>query len=148
MTKRILAPVDGRAGSEAIVPVVAALAREAGATVRLLRVFPVPERVVGLHGQTVAYLDQEMERLTAEGLDELRPAEAALDGVPVESVVRFGDAADEIVLEAEAFDADLIALATSGQGWLRRALRLGMAERVAGKAPIPTLVLREGAGSK
>lgn len=145
MAKRILAPIDGRARSEAIVPVVAALAREGGATVRLLRVFPVPERVMGTHGQTVAYVDQEMERLTAEGLDDLRPVEAELDGVPVERVVRFGEPAEEILLEAEAFDADLIALATSGHGWLGRALRLGVAERVAARATVPTVVLRESA---
>src|SRR5437867_13323289 len=43
MAKRILTPIDGREPSETIVPVVAALARGAGSTVRLLRVFPVPE---------------------------------------------------------------------------------------------------------
>src|SRR4030095_6302849 len=110
MTKRILTPIDCQVGTEAIVPGVAALARGAGSTVRLLRVFPVPERVVGPHGRTVAYVDQEMARLTAEGLDDLRQVEAELGDVPVEAVVRFGDPAEEIALEAEAFDADLIAL--------------------------------------
>ena len=42
MAKRILAPIDLREDHEAIVPVVAALARDTGATVRLLRVVPVP----------------------------------------------------------------------------------------------------------
>lgn len=148
MAKRILASIDGRARGETIVPLVAALARDTGGTVRLLRVFPVPERVIGSHGQTVAYLDQEMARLTAEGLDDLRPLEAELEGLPVERVVRFGEPTDEILLEAEAFDADLIALATS-HGRLRRALWPDVAERVAGKAPVPTLVLHaENAPSK
>jgi nucleotide-binding universal stress UspA family protein len=145
MAKRILVPLDQSGEAEVVLELVADLARSSGATVRLLRVFPVPERVVGTHGQTVAYLDQEMERLTAEGLDDLQPAEAELDGVPVESVVRFGEPAEEILLEAEAFDADLIALATSGHGWLGRALRLGVAERVAARAAVPTVVLRESA---
>ena len=61
----------------------------------------------------------------------------------MESVVRFGEPAQEILLEAEAFDADLIALATSNRGRLRGALLPGVAERVARKAPVPTLVLRE-----
>ena len=69
MAKRILTPIDGREQSETIVPVVAALARGAGSTVRLLRVFPVPEHVIGPYGRTIAYVDQEMARLTAEGLD-------------------------------------------------------------------------------
>jgi len=55
MAKRILTPIDARERRETIVPVVAALARETGAAVRLLRVFPVPGRVIGNHGQTVAF---------------------------------------------------------------------------------------------
>jgi hypothetical protein len=46
MAKRILAPIDAREHSERVIPIVAAMAREMGSTVRLLRVFPVPERVV------------------------------------------------------------------------------------------------------
>src|SRR2546430_7823765 len=86
MTKRILAPIDARERSEAIMPVVAALARDSGASVRLLRVFPVPERVVGAHGRTVAYVDQEMARLTDEGLEDLARGATAFAGVPVEGV--------------------------------------------------------------
>ncbi|HET7343198.1 MAG TPA: universal stress protein [Methylomirabilota bacterium] len=142
MMKRILAPLDAREDSERIVPVVAALARDTGATVRLLRVFPVPAPVVGLHGRVVAYVDQEMERLTHEGLAELARVEAALAGVPVERVVRFGDADEETALEAEAFGADLIALTAARAGRLRRALSPALAERVAGHTPVPTLVLR------
>ncbi len=142
MAKRILTPIGAGEHSEAIVPIVRALAQGAGSTVRLLRVFPVPDRVVGSHGRTVAYSDQEMARLTAEGLDDLGRIEAQLDGIPVESVVRFGDTAEEILLEAEAFDADLIALASPGRGRLRSALAPGVAERVARKAPVPTLTLR------
>jgi nucleotide-binding universal stress UspA family protein len=141
MAKRILAPIDAREASERIVPVVAAMAREMGSTVRLLRVFPVPERVVDQYGRTVAYVDQEMERLTARGLDDLHPAEAALDGVPVEAVVRFGEPADEILLEAEAFGADLIALTTSSRGRVQRFIVPDVADRVAGSTTVPTLVL-------
>ena len=142
MAKRILTPLDARERSEAIAPIVAALARGAGSTVRLLRVFPVPDRVIGTNGRTVAYSDQEMARLTAEGLDDLRRVEAQLEGIPVESVVRFGEAAEEILLEAEAFGADLVAVAASRRSRLGRALVPGVAERVADQAPVPTLLLR------
>src|SRR5206468_2621863 len=74
--------------------------------------------------------------------DQLRRIETQLDGTPVESVVRFGEPAEEILLEAEAFDADLVALATSVRSRLRSALLPGVAERVARKAPVPTLLLR------
>jgi nucleotide-binding universal stress UspA family protein len=141
MAKRILTPIDGREQSEGIVPVVAALARGAGSTVRLLRVYPVPERVMGAHGRTIAYVDQEMARLTAAGLDELAHVEAQLDGIDVERVVRFGDASEEIEHEAEAFGADLVTLTTPARSRLRAALTPGVTERVAGKAVVPTLVL-------
>jgi len=104
MAKRILAPIDRRGPGERIVSVLGALARDSGATLRLLRVMPVPERVVGNHGQTVAYVDQEMSRLTAEGRGDLRPLEHELGDVTVESVVRFGEPTEEILLEVEAFE--------------------------------------------
>jgi nucleotide-binding universal stress UspA family protein len=142
MAKRILAPIEGGERSERVVPVVAAMAREMGSTVRLLRVFPIPEHVVDESGRTVAYVDQEMERLTARGLDDLRPAEDALQGVPVETVVRFGDTTDEILLEAEAFNADLIALTSaSGRGRVQQLIAPDVADRVAASAEVPTLVL-------
>jgi nucleotide-binding universal stress UspA family protein len=141
MMKRILVPISGEMPDEAIVPVVAALGRDTGASVRLLRVFPVPSHVVGTHGRTVAFADQEMARLTAEGLDDLRRVEAQLETVPVENVVRFGEPAEEIVLEAEAFGADLIALASRPRGRLRGALDPGVAAEVARRAPVPTLTL-------
>jgi len=143
LAKRILTPIDGCEESTTIVPVVAALARGAGSTVRLLRVFPVPERVMGPHGRTIAYVDQEMARLTALGLDELAHVEAELEGIPVERVVRFGEPAEEIRLEAEAFNADLVTLATRRRSRLGSALRPGVAERVIQEAPVPTLVLRD-----
>jgi nucleotide-binding universal stress UspA family protein len=142
MAKRILVPLDGEETSEAIAPVVAALASHSGASVRLLRVAPVPERVVGPYGRTIAYVDQEMSRLTADGLDDLAHVEAQLGGVPVESVVRFGEPVEEILLEAEACDADLIALAASRRSGLRALFSAGVSERVLRKAPIPALVLR------
>jgi nucleotide-binding universal stress UspA family protein len=141
MLKRILVPIDARESSEAITPVVAALASQSGASVRLLRVAPIPERVVGPYGRTIAYVDQEMERITAAGLDDLSPIEARFVGVPVESTVRFGDPVEEILVEAEAFDADLIAMAAPRRSRLRALVSAGVAERVIRKAPIPTLML-------
>ena len=140
--KRILVPLDGDEGSEAILPVVAAVARDSGATVRLLRVYPVPERREGPHGRTIEYVDQAMSRLTGEARDEFARDEARLAGVPVETVVRFGEPADEIALEAEAFGADAITLAAPPRGWLRAVTAPGVAARVTRAASIPTLVLR------
>jgi nucleotide-binding universal stress UspA family protein len=144
-TKRILVPLDADERSEAIVPLVAAVARDGGATVRLLRVYPIPERRDGTHGRTVEYVDQAMSRLTAEGRDDLAREEARLAGVPVETVVRFGEPAEEIAREAEAFGADIIALSEAPHGRVRRLLRPGVAQRVARETSVPTLVLTTSA---
>lgn len=143
--KKILVPLDGTEQSEAIVPLVAAVARGGGATVRLLRVYPVPERQVGTHGRTVEYVDQAMARLTAAGEDDLARDEERLSGVPVERVVRFGELDEEIAREAEAFGADVIALTEPPRGTLRRLLTATLAERVARETSVPTLVLKPAA---
>lgn len=143
MAKRILVPLRERETDEAIVPLVGAVARETGATIRLLRVFPVPHHVVGPDGRTIAYVDQEMDRLTRQGAVDLEAtAEIHLAGVPVETAVRFGDPAEEIVIEADAFSADLIALGATLRSRLGKALVPGVADKVTEKAKVPTLVLR------
>ena len=140
MAKRILVPLDRSDGAQWMLPLVGDLARSSGATVRLLHVAPIPEGRVGDHGRVIAYESQEMERLESMGLEHLRAAEAQLEGVPVESVVRFGDPVEEIVCEAEAFGADLIALATSRRSWLRRVLG-SVADKVFRKAGVPVILL-------
>jgi len=143
MAKRILVPLGKHEADQAVLPTVAALARDSGATVRLLRVYSIPDYVVGAHGRTVAYVDQEMDRLSRQGVMELTAiADMTLDGVPVETVVRFGDPAAEILIEAEAFGADLIALTATARRRFRRALIAGTAAAVTRNATVPALVLR------
>jgi nucleotide-binding universal stress UspA family protein len=143
MAKRILVPLGKHEADQAVLSLVAPVARDSGATVRLLRVYPIPDLTVGSHGRTVAYVDQEMDGLSRRGVMELKAiADMTLDGVPVETVVRFGDTAAEILTEAEAFGADLIALTTIERSRLRRALIGGTADEVTRKATVPALVLR------
>lgn len=143
MAKRILVPLGTREADQAVLPLVATVARASGGTVRLLRVYPIPDHIVGSHGRTVAYVDQEMDRLSRQGVMELGAiADMTLAGVPVETVVRFGNPTAEILIEAEAFGADLIALTTTERSRLRRALIGSTADDVTRKVPVPTLVLR------
>jgi universal stress protein A len=140
--KRILAPVDGSEQSEEIVPLVAALARDTGATVRLLRVYPIPRRVVRDTGEVISYADQEMAGLSAAGQDALQHTGVRLHDVPIERMVRFGDTVEEIANEAEASEADVIVMTESPRSRMRRALAPGVADRVAARAKVPTIVLR------
>jgi len=145
-TKRILVPLDGRETAEAVVPVVAALARDTGAVVRLLRIFPLPSQVTTPQGFMVASVDQEMARLESRALSDFAPAELALAELPVETVVRYGDPIEEIAREAEVFGADMIALTSGRRGRLRSALAPGIAQRVQTRTATPTLVLYPGGG--
>jgi nucleotide-binding universal stress UspA family protein len=142
MAKRILVPLDRSERAEAVLPIVADIARSNGATVRLMHVAAVPEQKFGDYGQVVAYESQEIERVTYSRLDYLRGAEAQLEGVPVESVVRFGDPAEEIVDEAKAFGADLVAVTAPKRGWLGR-LFGSLATALRRKTAVPLLVLAE-----
>ena len=99
--KRILLPLRDPEAAPAALQLVADAARSSGATVRLVNVAPIPPERVTHDGRVVAYVSQEMERVERERRRALRSAEALLDGVPVETVVRFGDPAKEILIEAE-----------------------------------------------
>ena len=140
MAKRILVPLDQSDEARSALPIVADLARGSGATVRLLHVAPIPHERVTAEGRVVAYANQEMERVEQDRQGYLRTAAPELEGVPVERVVRFGDPAEEIVLEAEAFGADLIAVTTRGRGWLRHALG-GVIGKLFRRSDVPVLLL-------
>jgi nucleotide-binding universal stress UspA family protein len=138
VAKRILVPLDRSAASEAVLPIVADMVRNTGGSVRLLTVQPEPTSVVADYGRVVAYADQEMARLNAEGDTYLQGAAARLDGVPVERVVRFGEPVAEILLEAEAWDADLIVMVGPTPAWRPRWRRVPV--EVARRATVPVLV--------
>ncbi len=125
--KRILVPLDGSESAETAAVLAATLARSGGGSVRLLRVSPVPKQWVGDYGRVVVYADQEMERLTAEGRHYLETVGAQLPAVPIESVVRFGKPAEEILAEAEAFGADAWTCPGFVDTWVRLPVLRGCA---------------------
>ena len=141
MAKRILVAVDHTPPTE-LLDLISDAARGGGAAVRLLHVAPKPDNLIGDDGYVMAYADQEAVRLEAEGLDILRPIELHLGGVSVESVVRFGDPAVEILREAEAFDADLIAMPTRGRTGVARLLFGSVAAEVARRASVAVALVR------
>jgi len=142
MAKRILVPLDGSETAEAAAILAGDLARSSGGQVRLLQVRPVPEHRVSTAGRVVAYADQEMEGLSAEGRDYLETVETRLGPVPTETVVRFGEPVDEILVEAEAFGADLIVVAAGKRGWLGRLAGRGLGERLLQDSPVPVALVR------
>lgn len=139
--KRILVPLKGTADDEAVLSVVAPAASGVGATLRLLHVAPVPHNLVSESGRVVMYADQEMGRLDAQWRGYLAGVAATMHDAALECVVRFGDPAREIVAEAEAWGAELIAMTTTRPRWrgVRRLVRA-----VSRKARIPVLLYQVG----
>jgi nucleotide-binding universal stress UspA family protein len=138
--KRILVPLKGTPGDERVLAMVAPAATAVGATLRLLHVAPVPHNLVSESGRVVMYSDQEMGRLDAQWSAYLAAVAVPLHDNAVECVVRFGDPAPEIVAEAEAWGAELIAMTVARPrrfGW--RGLRR-IAKAVSRAVRIPVLL--------
>jgi nucleotide-binding universal stress UspA family protein len=142
MPKRILVPLDETTEHEAILPLVADIARAGGATVRLLHVWAPPDNVVTEDGQVISYMDQEVARLRVQWLDYLRTIEPLLPDVAFEREVRFGTPLPEILAEAEEFGADLIAVTTSSRKTLKDRLLGSVAADLMKRAKVPVLLLR------
>jgi nucleotide-binding universal stress UspA family protein len=107
----------------------------------MLHVAPIPDNVMS-DGRVIAHADQEMRRLETEALDELGTVEVPLAGVPCELAVRFGQPAEEIVKEAEAWGADAIVVTTRACSALSRVIMDSVAERLLRDAPVTVVVIR------
>ena|SRR5438034_8142378 len=142
MTKKILVPIERSPRADAVAAIVADTARGSHGAVRLVHVAPAPSAVQDAYGRVVVYADQEMESSSSHSLDYLRTLETYFTGVPVESVVRFGDPAAEILEEAKAFGADLIVVGTGGRSGIGRVLLGSVAERVFAKATVAVMLVR------
>jgi universal stress protein A len=142
MAKRILLALDRGTPPSALLDLVRDAAEGGGATVRLLHVAPSPQNLIDADDRVVAYSDQEAARVEAEVLDDLQTVELRFAGIPVDSVVRFGDPVDEILAEADAFNAQLIAMATRLRPGMTRWFAGSVAEQVGRRAPMAVALLR------
>jgi nucleotide-binding universal stress UspA family protein len=140
IVQRILVPHLEWQDPEALGRFMAAAVAGHGATVRCMHVRPIPSSRQGKWGRIVATAEQEMERFRARAVDELKIVEALLPGIPVETVVRFGDAKQEILIDAEAWSADLIAImaGNGGRAVARRVVRRGAAPVMLYQPPTPS----------
>jgi nucleotide-binding universal stress UspA family protein len=144
-TPTILVPLDGTPGSEAALPTARTLAHAQSARVRLLRVMPTAEAVRDIDHRIVAYSDQESARDEYAARWYLRRVGRALDGLPVEEVVRFGDPAAEILRAAEEPDVAAIAMATRPVTRWRRLFRRSVTRAVERAAWVPVTRVEYGA---
>jgi nucleotide-binding universal stress UspA family protein len=140
MRKTVLVPLDGSPGGETVLEEAAGVARANDAAVRLLQVVPRPEALV-VDGRTVAYADDEAHRLAQDTTGYLAAVAERLRDLPVETAVRFGDPAEQILAVAGEPDVVLVAMATHRRAGLDRLVHGSVAERVDRKSPVPVLLV-------
>ncbi len=97
----------------------------------------VEPRLVESTGQALARVEDELKTNLEEKAQPLRNI-----GLTVETVVRFGDPAQEIVDYAKTHGIDLIVMATHGRTGLSRALFGSVAGRVLASGAKPVLMLQ------
>ena len=144
MAKRILVPLDASERADAVLPLVADLARAAGGTVRLLHVTPYSRTRFSPDDRVIHYAHQQEERDAREAERWLQDLTQRLDGIAVEHGVRTGDPREEILREADAFEADVIVLRAARWRWWRRTLGR-VVTHLRARAEVPLLVLSEAA---
>jgi nucleotide-binding universal stress UspA family protein len=140
--KRALVPLDGSAVAEAIIPFILEIAGPLDMEVVLVRVVqPVPPTVI--EGSRTVLLD-DVEARHADAVEYLAPIAVELrdKGVRVQTRVRRGQPAEEIVAAAREAGADLVAMTTHGRSGLGRLMFGSVAERVLRESDMPVFLMR------
>jgi nucleotide-binding universal stress UspA family protein len=143
MAKRILVPILSSVSTDYSSAALSAarIARKSGGIVRLAYLSPLPRPRVDRHDRVVADTDREMARITAGALERLATLASEMEGVPIEVVVRFGRLSAELSIEAEVFEADLVALAAPRESRLRDRVRAWQLRRAALASKVPLILL-------
>jgi nucleotide-binding universal stress UspA family protein len=141
---KILLATDGSPRSTPPVQAAASRPWPPGSVVRILTVVEVP-LPLGPEAAIPANYADMADALRADADQAVQNARAtvAKSGLAVETTVRDGKAAREIVEEAEAWGADLILLGSHGRTGLTRVLLGSVAEYVVSRAPCSVEVVRE-----
>jgi nucleotide-binding universal stress UspA family protein len=134
---RILVPLDGTTVDAAVLDHVRPLAALSEAEVVLLRVAHYHTRDTMTHEIDDAETVLERARARLEG-----------GGFAVRGVVGRGEPAEVIIEQARALGCDLIAMATHGQGAIKRAVLGSVAEKVRHATDVPLLLVKAAAGDE
>ncbi|TAL17733.1 universal stress protein [bacterium] len=141
--KNILVPVDGsRFSSRALREAIKVAKRESGRII-LLGVVELP--VAGFEGYQEFSVNIELEEQFSHRMKQILEQEAETlkkEGISVDTVVRTGNPADEIVSLARSEKADLVVMTTHGRRGFMRFMLGSVAEKVVRTSPCSVLVVR------
>lgn len=139
--KTLLCPVDFSQMSRAVLNYAVFMAQSHQAQLKLIHV------VDQLHGfdsykilhMTAIEITHEMEHQARTQLKEL----VATLPIPATFDIRFGRAADEIVIQAKEDEVEMIVMGSHGRSGISHLLVGSVAESVVRHAPCPVLVVRQ-----
>jgi nucleotide-binding universal stress UspA family protein len=142
MLQHILIGLDGSPLAETILPYVSTIAQRVGADLTLLYAVHLTEEM--LRDDAYRVLQPAIQQSVPFAEDYLRQVVHRLteNGLKVQSRVRIGDAATEILRCAQQERMDLIALATHGRSGLQRWFYGSAAEKVLHTTSTPLLLIR------
>jgi nucleotide-binding universal stress UspA family protein len=140
--KSLLAAVDFSDVTEGVMAVVASLARELGAEVRVVHVAAPDPDFVGYDVDSAALRDVHAR----EYREEHRQLQALADrlreqGIDAKALLIRGSTVEKIAEEAERVDADLVVAGSHGHGALHRALLGSVSEGLVRSLRRPVLIV-------
>ena len=155
MYQRILLPLDGSKIGEAAIPViddlVTKLKPEPKVEIILLQVITSTTHwvIAGEASAPIQYTEKEMEMITKNSRDYLEKAGERLrnKGAIVKTVVKVGNAEEQIVKTVDETKADLIAMSTHGRSGLGRLAFGSVTDKILRIAPVPVLTVKASASS-
>lgn len=155
MFKHMLVPLDGSKVGEAALPVIDQLCDKlkpgTKVEITLLGVITILRHwvVVGEASAPVSYTEDELSLIKQRVMNYLNTtAERMADpDITVTTIVRTGNAAEEILKAAEELQVDLIAMSTHGRSGLRRLAFGSITDKVLRCAGIPVLMVRAPEGT-
>jgi universal stress protein A len=147
-----LVPVDFSDHSKKTVQYATQLAILAGASIRLLHVFLIPDYPAAFYQGL--YVEHEavkihVETAKREALTQLSLVadQIRANGLEVESILRVGNPYQEIVSVVKELGVDLIVIGSHGYSGLGRLVLGSTADRVLQYAPCPVLVVKDQSGN-
>jgi nucleotide-binding universal stress UspA family protein len=139
--KRVVMPLDGSVGSEAILPHGALLARAYGATLQFLYV-AAPAGVEAEDSKLRGWAEREKRRMQTR-FCEIERQETELS---CEQVIEEGDPATKILERSEKQDGSVIVMGSHGRTGFNRWVYGSVSEKVLQAARVPVLVARHPTG--
>ncbi len=140
--KVVVVGVDGSDQSIRAAGVAAALARSAGAHLRIVTVVRPPEGWWGIVGSppTAEALGDSLSNAQRNVLDRA-VAQIDLEGIDYETQEEIGDPSEQLIEVCERRNADVLVVGRRGEGFFRRIVLGSVANHLAHEAPCPVVLV-------